>query len=138
MNLFGNAGGGQWGVPLDSYIYALTVNEDWSEETITWNNAPLARENISGTWVKPVQVSEQRQYRWNVTEAVSKALETESPLRLALYSIDGELHSGKYFWSSNVGDWGMDLRPTLEVTLGVPCSSLEIDCQYAYIPVIVK
>ena len=53
MYLFGGSGGGIWGDPPNSYIQVLTVGEDWNEATVTWNNAPLAKENISGTWVMP-------------------------------------------------------------------------------------
>jgi hypothetical protein len=118
MNRFGNAGGGVWGDPPDSYIQVSTIGEDWHENTLTWNNAPLAVENISGTWVEPVQFSEQYVYYWDVTKGVREAIGSGNPLRLALYSIDGERHSGKYFWSSDSNDWGGAVRPTLEVVWG--------------------
>lgn len=40
--------------PQPSYIQVLTVDQDWNENTLTWNNAPLAAENITGTWVDPL------------------------------------------------------------------------------------
>jgi hypothetical protein len=130
MTLFGNAGGGQWGVPEDSFIQVLTVAEDWDEQTLNWNNAPLAVENISGTWVKPVQTSDQRHYEWNVSRAVAAAYRAGEPLRLALYSIDGERHSGKYFWSSEARG------PALQVTWGVPCDDADVECHYTFLPTI--
>ena len=36
-----------------SYIHVFSVNEDWNEATITWNNAPLAQENVSVARVDP-------------------------------------------------------------------------------------
>jgi hypothetical protein len=38
-----------------SLIQVLTVAEDWNENTITWNNAPLALENVSQAWVDIVE-----------------------------------------------------------------------------------
>jgi len=32
-----------------SWIQVLIASADWREETITWDNAPLAYENIGGT-----------------------------------------------------------------------------------------
>ena len=118
LTLFGNAGY----VPGDatpSAINVLTVAEDWSEPTITWNNAPRAAENISVTWVSPVDASHPAgPYRWDVVAAVAQAYASGQPLRLAVYSTDGDYHSGKYFWSSDVGDWNAAARPTLEVEWG--------------------
>ena len=119
MVLFGNAGGGDWGEPPDSYIQVFTVAEDWTEATLNWNNAPMALENISGTWVYPRDYDLPDQpYHWDVSKAVHEAYVSGEPLRLALYSADGERHTGKYFWSSDVGDWNANARPTLRVTIG--------------------
>ena len=119
MVLFGNAGGGDWGEPPDSYIQVFTVAEDWAETTLNWNNAPMALENISGTWVYPRDYDLPDQpYHWDVSKAVHEAYVSGEPLRLAQYSADGERHTGKYFWSSDVGDWNANARPTLRVTIG--------------------
>ena len=119
MTLFGNAGGGDWGEPPDSYIQVFTIAEDWDEATLSWNNAPMALENISGTWVYPRDYNLPDQpYHWDVSKAVHEAYASGEPLRLALYSADGERHTGKYFWSSDTGDWNADSRPTLRVTIG--------------------
>ena len=135
MVLFGNSGGGVWGEPPDSYIQVLTVNQDWEENTITWNNAPLAWENISGTWVKPRDYEKPDQpYQWDVSRAVNQAYKSGEPLRLALYSADGERHTGKYFWSSDVEDSNAVVRPALQIMLGVPCTGPGITCRYIFIP----
>ena len=135
MTLFGNAGGGEWGEPPDSYIQVLVVGEDWDEATLSWNNAPLATENISGTWVKPRDYSLPDQpYYWDVSRAVANAYAHGEPLRLALYSADGERHTGKYFWSSDVGDWNAAARPTLQVVVGNPCDAPDVDCNFIYLP----
>jgi len=139
LTLFGNAGGGEWGEPPDSYIQVFTVSEDWVESTLSWNNAPLALENISGTWIQPRDYSLPDQpYLWNVSRAVAQAYANGEPLRLALYSADGERHTGKYFWSSDVGDWNALARPSLQVVLGKPCEAPEIDCNFLYIPLAKK
>jgi hypothetical protein len=110
MSLFGNSGYN----PDDakpSLIEVLTVAEDWDETTITWNNAPLAAENVSRTWVYPVATNGERPYQWDTSRAVAQAYAEGNPLRLALYSADGEYHSGKYFWSSEVGSGTPPVAP---------------------------
>ena len=136
MTMFGNSGGGQWGEPPDSYIQAFTINDPWNESTLNWNNAPLAFENLSGTWVKPTQTSNQREYFWDVSKAVAEAYQSGGPVRLALYSADGERHTGKYFWSSDSNDWGGSVRPALQVTWGAVCNSEDVECHYTYLPII--
>ncbi len=125
LHLFGNAGGGEWGEPPNSWIQILTVSEDWNDQTITWNTAPLASENIGATWVYPVREGYWNgwpgiPYTWYVTYAVAKAYAVGQPLRLALYSADSAYHSGKYFVSSDTGDWNAAGRPTLRVVWGEP------------------
>jgi hypothetical protein len=137
MHLFGNAGGGQWGEPPDSYIQVLTVGEDWDEATVTWNNAPLATENITGSWVHPRDSDlPDQMYQWDVSRAVAEAYAAGEPLRLALYSADGERHTGKYFWSSDVGDWNASARPALHVIWGLACDSPDVECNFIYLPLI--
>ena len=133
LTLFGNAGGGSWGEPPDSYIEVFSVGEDWDEATLTWNNAPLAVENISGTWVPPRDYSVPDQpYDWDVSKAVNSSYQTNQPLRLAVYSIDGEMHSGKYFWTSDTDDWA---RPTLRIVYGETCTP-RVDCSFVYLPLV--
>jgi hypothetical protein len=116
---FGNAGG--LGQAQSSWIQVLTVAEDWQEDTITWNNAPLAYENIGGSWVPPL-VSHPGwpgvPRRWDVSYAVARAYARGELLRLALYEADSAYHSGKYFVSSDTGDWNEAGRPRLEVVWG--------------------
>ncbi|GAJ18138.1 unnamed protein product [marine sediment metagenome] len=132
MYLTGNAGGGVWGEPPDSYIQVFAVGEEWDEATISWNNAPLASENISGIWVQPKMTDEWLTYRWDISRAVVDAIDANNPLRLALYSADGEYHSGKYFSSS---DWDSPKgRPFLSVVIGKSCDAPDIDCSFLYIP----
>jgi hypothetical protein len=114
---FGNSGGGDYDPPYPSWIQVFTVSEDWEDTLITWNNAPLAFENIAMTQVMPLD-----EYpgwpgipiNWNVSYAVDTAYSASQPLRLALYSADSEMHSGKYFFSSDSNSDGSD-RPTLTV-----------------------
>jgi hypothetical protein len=114
--------------PKPSLIQVLTVAEDWSEVTLTWNNAPLALENVGQAWVQPIQgcgapggISWPCVSRtWDVSYAVARAYAAGQPLRLALYSADSDYHSGKYFTSSETGDWNEAGRPTLQVLWGNP------------------
>lgn len=120
LHQFGNSEPSQ---ARPSLIQALTVGTAWQEQTLTWNNAPLALENIGSGWVMPLASTAD----WpgvrrtiDVTYGVARAYATNSPLRLALYSADSDYHSGKYFVSSDTGDWNAVGRPTLVVTLGSP------------------
>lgn len=118
LHLFGNSEPSQ---ALISRIQALTVAENWNEADITWNNAPLALENISTTRVEPVLEFTGWPgvpYEWDVSRAVAQAYNSVQPLRLVLYSADGPMHSGKYFSSSDTGNWNQEARPTLEVSFG--------------------
>lgn len=136
MSLFGNAGGGPWGEPPDSFIQVFSIGEAWNEATLTWNNAPLAKENFAGTMVYPISSGQTPVYTWDVGTAVTEAYTSGQPARLALYSADGPMHTGKYFWSSNVGDWNASGRPTLEIVWGDICGSGGIECHFTYLPLI--
>jgi hypothetical protein len=121
---FGNAGEGL--DPQPSYIEVLTVADPWDEDSITWNNAPQAIENVSGSWVEPLDGSPPWPgipRDWDVSGAVAAAYAAGKPLRLALYSPDWPFHSGKYFFSSDIGGGG-EGRPTLSVSWGDPVDAL--------------
>jgi hypothetical protein len=122
LSLFGNAGYNP-GDATPSAINVLSTSEDWVESAITWNNAPYASENISVTWVHPVDNAHPAgPYTWDVSYAVAEAYQQGKPLRLAFYSTDGDYHSGKYFWSSDTGEWNVEARPKLEVRWGSTAS----------------
>lgn len=115
LHQFGNAGGN---LAHPSWIQTLIAAADWNEASITWNNAPLAHENTGGSWVDPIadfpgwpRVARS----WDVSYAVARAYHLGQPLRLVLYSADSDYHSGKYFVSSDTGDWNTEGRPTLVV-----------------------
>ncbi|MCX8062428.1 MAG: DNRLRE domain-containing protein, partial [Anaerolineales bacterium] len=115
LHQFGNAGGSE---AKPSWIQVLTTLGDWQENKITWNNAPLAYENLGGSWVNPITnfpgwPGVPR--TWDVSLAVVKAYQQGQLLRLILYEADSDYHSGKYFVSSDTGDWNTAGRPTLEV-----------------------
>lgn len=121
LHQFGNAWGESGVEP--SWIQVSTVAEDWNEGTLTWNNAPLPMENVSGTWVEPMSESLEWPgvaWDWDVSRAVAQAYQTSQPLRLVMYSPDGHYHSGKYFSSSDVDDENADARPTLVMRWGQP------------------
>ena len=78
-------------------------------------------ENISHTIVDPLPVgSPAVERRWDLSRGVFQAYASGQPLRLALYDADTDIHSGKYFYSSDVDDYMPEARPTLRVTFGDP------------------
>ena len=119
LHQFGNAG--EPGQAQPSLIQVLTVTEDWDPLTLTWNNAPMAVENVAAAWAQPLLEfagwpGELR--TWDVSGAVAEAYQAGTPLRLALYEADSAYHSGKYFSASDTGDWNEVARPTLIVDWG--------------------
>lgn len=123
-------GGSDPSQALRSQIQVFTIGQTWNEDTITWNNAPLAVENVGQSWVDVIPAGgvpwPGAARTWDLTWAVAQAYAAgQTTLRLALYSADGAYHSGKYFTASDTGDWNAVGRPTLQVVLaGTPTSSL--------------
>jgi hypothetical protein len=115
-------GGSDGNFALPSLLQISSVAEDWSETSLTWNNAPLALENISRVWEDPFFVTTwpAQAVTWDVTAAVLRAYSRGEPVRLALYSADAARHSGKYFNSSETEDWNAVSLPTLVVTWAAP------------------
>ncbi len=105
-----------------SLIQVLRAAQAWDDTTITWNNAPLALENVGQAWVDPISfpgwpgVARE----WDVSYAAAQAYSAGQPLRLILYEADSDYHSGKHFVSSDTEDWNEAGRPTLRVTWGNP------------------
>jgi hypothetical protein len=123
MHMFGNSGNYENYIPQYSLIHVMTASSDWNENTITWNNAPLAAENFAATYVDPLPppgfggdlgVAKE----WVISAAVAQAYRNGEPLRLVLYSSDLMKHSGKYFYSSSYSI--PEARPTLVITYGDP------------------
>jgi hypothetical protein len=85
---------------------------------LNWNNAPLARENWDIIEVDPLANPGYPGVprTWNVSGAVAEAYASGEPLRLVFYSADSDMHSGRYFYSSDYADAAV--RPTLVVTWG--------------------
>ena len=121
LHEFGGSGGPGQATP--SLIQVSTVREDWSEASITWNNAPYALENVSEATVDPLATQPPWPgvaRSWDLSRAVADAYASGQPLRLAVYSADTDYHSGKYFVSSDTGDWNAAGRPALSITVGTP------------------
>lgn len=118
VHKFGHAGAAGQAQP--SLIQVLTVAEDWDETTLSWNNAPLAVENIAATWVAPLPFPgwPGTPFTWDVSGATAESYALGTPLRLVLYEADSAYHSGKYFVSSD--STIAEGRPTLRVSLGAP------------------
>lgn len=122
LHQFGSAGDGAQSWP--EFIQVHTVRKPWDDLTITWNNAPPAVENFGGRWVdpwtEPQIIWPGRRWDWDVSRAVSSAYGRDDWLRIALYSSDAAMHSGKYFTTSNIGDWDAVGRPTLTIAWANP------------------
>ena len=98
--------------------------------------APLANENISGAWVQAKTTANWPTYTWDISRAVAEAYAAGEPLRLALYSADGDYHSGKYFSSS---DWPDENgRPFLSIRWGSACSGANITCRFSFLPLTIR
>ncbi|NJN43453.1 MAG: DNRLRE domain-containing protein [Anaerolineae bacterium] len=115
---FSNSGGAT--NPVNSLLQALTIAEDWDENTLTWNNAPLAMENVSQIWVESYYDTPPAARIWDLSSAVATAFASGQPLRLVIYSADSPQHSGKYFISSDAGAASANDRPTLIVNWSNP------------------
>jgi hypothetical protein len=121
LHQFGNAGSA--GQAQSSLIQVFTIGADWNEATLTWNNAPLAVENVGRAWAAPLATFPGwpgAPRAWDLTRAVAQAHADGKPLRLAMYEADFDYHSGKYFVSSDTGDWNAEGRPTLQIVWGNP------------------
>ncbi len=119
-------GSGDPGQAGPSLIQVMTVDDNWDKASLSWNSAPLAHENISQAWVSPVTNFPGWPgvpYTWDVSLAAAQAYAAGKPLRLVLYTADDAFHSGKYFISSDTGDWNAAGRPALNVTWGTAVST---------------
>lgn len=113
----------RWDLAQPSLIWLLTVDEDWEENTVTWNNAPMAQENLSATWVDVITPANNPgwpgvRYDWDATKAVAEAYAAGEPVNIAMYTADTNFHSSKYLTSSDTGDWNEAGRPVLTVMWG--------------------
>ena len=117
-------GGSEPTLARPTFLQILEIDENWQEASLTWNNAPLALQNIAGTWVNPQTENPPDwpgvPYEWDVSLAVERAYTHGLPVRLAVYSADRYQHSGKYFSASETGDWNKAARPTLIIDWGNP------------------
>ena len=122
LHQFGHAGAGDQNLPQPATIQVLTVAQDWAESALTWNTAPMARENVSQTLVplmpSDVPLDPGVPRSWDVSRAVAEAYASGDELRLALYSSEYPLNTGKYFWSSDHDEYPALARPTLTVVWG--------------------
>jgi hypothetical protein len=121
LHQLGNASG--WDNPY-SLIQVWEINQNWDPATLSWNNAPPPIENLSRAWVGSIYPGDPGDLgiarTWDVSLAAARAYAAGEPLRLALYSADYSMGSGKYFFSSSSDDWDGDWRPSLDITLGSP------------------
>lgn len=101
-----------------SLIQAYSVPTDWDPATINWNNAPAPSANIASAWAGLGDCPTYQNcpsIALDVSEAVAAAYAQGQPLRLMLYSSDGGISSGKYFFASETGTWNLLNRPLLNV-----------------------
>lgn len=119
----------RWDEANPSLIWLFSTDNNWQENTLTWNNAPLARENLTTTWVDVITPENNPglpgvPYEWNATQAVAEAYAAREPLNIALYTADMYQHSSKYLLSSDAVSAYADARPTLTVTWGEPLATV--------------
>ncbi len=110
-----------------SWIQLFAVTDSWDENTLTWTNAPLAAENLSGAWSDPITSFPGWPgvpVTWDASKLVADAYARGKPANLVLYSADTAYDSGKYFVSSDAGDWDAAGRPTLTVVWGEPNAAI--------------
>jgi hypothetical protein len=137
LHLWGHAGETP-DLAQPSWVHLFTISDPWEEMTIHWNNAPLAQENVSATWVNPYSRPGDIEwpgdpYTWDATQAVAEAYAAGQPLSIALYGSDSAQHSSKYLTSSETGlgnppetwNWNEEGRPTLRVYWGTPTGTLD-------------
>ena len=99
------------------------VDTGWTPTTINWNNAPWPTQNLDRQWAglgECLNYINCPSVTWDVSQLVADAYKAGLPLRFILYSADDQISSGKYFFSSDTGDWNARNRPTLQVTYGDP------------------
>jgi hypothetical protein len=118
LHQFGNA------QPQDakpSLLQVMTIDRDFDPNTVNWNNAPMALENVGRGWVDVLMSSAPppgAPRTFDLSYAVAQAYAAGQPLRLVIYSASNDYHSGKYFVSSGTGDWNARGRPTLTIEWG--------------------
>jgi hypothetical protein len=124
LHQFGGSGNTGAGVPQPSNIQVFAIATPWNQNTLTWNNEPVAQANYKGTWVNPYQFggswSAIPAVTWDVTSLVASAYGANQPASLALYEADTAYDSGKYFVSSATGAWNVANAPSLTITWGQP------------------
>ena len=137
MYHFGNAGGGEFDDPGGSTLQVMTVDRGWDEATLNWQNAPSVVEHVADTWVLPI-INENIfanpaiPVSWDIQSAVADAYQAKETLNLAIYAADWDLHSGKYFYSSDARD---DYnRPILEITYG----DIAAPTDFVFLPLTIK
>jgi hypothetical protein len=109
--------------PHNSYVWLYSISDAWTETDITWNNAPLAQENLDVTRITPLSSHPGWPgipYTWDATKAVATAYAAGQPVSLAIYDSAAQRNTSKYFTSSETGDWDAAGRPTLTVVWGQP------------------
>ena len=122
LHEYSNAG--PQGVPNPSYIQVATVGQGWNPATLSLNTAPLLQENFGSILVNTKTVTgilppPGLPQTWDISAAVAQTYAAgQQFLRLVFYSTDNQYNGGKYFWSSTIGSWNANGRPTLSVSLG--------------------
>ena len=87
------------------------------EQSVTWNTAPFAAENVGLGTVTPDVANGGSTVTFDVTPMVALAVARGEPLDLALYGADTRPDSGKLFHSRE-GGASVDERPRLRITHG--------------------
>ena len=114
--------------PHDSHVWLYSISDTWTEMGVTWNNAPLAQENLDAVHIPSLSSHPGWPgipYAWDATQAVADAYGAGRPVDLAIYDSANERNTSKYFTSSETGDWNAVGRPTLTVVWGSPVGTVD-------------
>jgi hypothetical protein len=112
--------------PYPQLIQVISFAEDFTDTSLTWNNAPLALRNYARTSVPPQAGCGSSipwpctPRTWEVSQLVAEAYQQSKPARIVLYSADSNYSTGKHFTSSDTGDWNEAGRPKLTIEYGNP------------------
>jgi hypothetical protein len=113
---------------VDSWVHLFTIRDAWAENTITWNNAPLAFENVAMSWMDPIRgggfADPPKEYFWDASQAVAEAYAAGQPVSIAIYSSDVDQHSNRYLYGSEADQGLKAYRPKLVITYGAGAATL--------------
>jgi hypothetical protein len=119
----------------NTWMEVIEVSPDWTENEITWDNAPLPRENTHRTNVLPLPDTCSPTPSWycnpgipvtfDITEVVKRAItDGQTEAAFGLITSAGQYHSGKFFHTREVGGTAQPRVSIAYTTLPTPTPTL--------------